>query len=190
MKKLILFLILVFVSVSLNAQTIPIPIQKSYTDNAVSYSIVNYRLDSINMASGINSEWVDWTFIKKNTFYVSSSLVASTFDATTKCDTIQCIIQGLDDAGNIFNIDTISGGYGTTTAGSETIVSHTSVIVGSVGKYISPNYDNMFWATKIRFRFIEKLSGATTRHVYDNDVLNLTLTGKGESTPASFRIRN
>jgi hypothetical protein len=194
MKKVNFYLILLFAFVlfapSLKAQTIPIPVKTAYTENAVSYSIVNYSLDSVSMASGINSVWFDWTFLKTNTFYISSSLVANTFDATTKCDTIQCIIQGLDEAGNIFNIDTISGGYGTTAAGSETIVSHTSVIVGSVGKYISPNYGNMFWATKIRFRFVEKLTGATTRHVYDNDVLNLTLTGKGEVTPSSFRIKN
>lgn len=196
MKSIKFILILLMLSAcaviadNLKAQTIPIPIRTSYAKNAVSYSIVNYRLDSVKMQTEIVSDWVDWTFIKTNTFYVSSSLVANTFDATTKCDTIQCIVQGMDDAGNIFNLDTISGGYGTTTAGSETIVSHTSVIVGSVGKYISPAYGNMFWATKIRFRFVEKLTGATTRHVYDNNVLNLTLTGKGEVTPSSFQIKN
>lgn len=174
-------------ALSLNAQTIPI--QENYYDNAVSFSINSYSLDSVAMASGIYTEWVDWTFIKLNTFYISSSLVANTFDATTKSDTIQCIMQGIDASGNIFNLDTISGGYGTTTAGSETIVSHTSVIVGSVGKYISPAYDNMFWATKIRFRFIEKLTGATTRHVYDNDVLCFTLTGKADATPNTFSIK-
>ncbi len=200
MKKLNLYSILsIFVfafmmqavfTPELKAQKIPIPIQTAYTNNAVSYSIVNYSLDSVKMATEILSDWVDWTFIKTNTFYVSSSLVAKTFDAATKYDTIQCIMQGIDDAGNIFNLDTISGGYGTTSAGSETIVSHTSVIPGSVGKYISPNYGNMFWATKIRFRFVEKMTGATTRHIYDNDILNLTLTGKGEVTPAAFKIKN
>jgi hypothetical protein len=181
-KLLVIFLLLLFVT-STQAQ---LRFGKAYYDNAIGYYLDGDALDSISMVNGIYTEWIDWSFIQTNVFYISSCLVQANFDATAKCDTIWCIMQGIDPAGNPFDIDTISGGYGTTTAGSESIVSNTSQV--AVGKYISPNYGNMFWTPKIRFQFKEKMSGATTRHVYNDGLIYLALIGKTNYIPTTTRI--
>ena len=65
------------------------------------------------------TNWMDFTSYENKYVYLSNTFLDSSYGRSAGNDTLRCIVQGKDDAGNILNIDTVGSG----SSGAEIIVS-------------------------------------------------------------------
>lgn len=117
-KLLFIMLFLSVVTIGMNAQ---LHAQDTTFFGSTGHDVgvsktLDFRKDSTQATV---TNWIDATSFNDKNIYLSHTYSDLYFGRTTGNDTMRCIVQGQDAAGNIFNLDTV----GTGSEGSEKLIS-------------------------------------------------------------------